>query len=144
MHGGEVTVSVGEGRVDGDGFVVASNGGSRISDFFKSVAQIRISIGESGLNTNGFAIMLQRLVKTPLLLQHRGQVAVGSREFGVYLEGLFVKTDGFRNFSALTLDVSLGERKIGQGGEERVERKAPSVIEGGGLRRSWGGIRLRS
>ena len=134
MHGGEVTVSVGEGRVDGDGFVVASNGRSRISDFFKSVAQIRISIGESGLNTNGFAIMLQRLVKTPLLLQHRSQVAVSSREFGVDLESLFVKTDGFRNFPTLTLDVSLEERWEGEGKER--------VIEGGWLRVDWQGIRL--
>ena len=70
MHGGEIAVRVGEGWINSDRLIITSNSGSRISDFLESVAQIGVSIGEGGLNTNGFAVMLQRLVKTPLLLQY--------------------------------------------------------------------------
>ena len=68
----QIAVSVGECWVDGDGFVIAPDCGSRVANFLEGVAEIRVGVGKRRLDANRLSIMLKRLVETPLLLQHRG------------------------------------------------------------------------
>ena len=137
MDRSQVAVRVGEGRVNGDGFVVASNGRSRVADFLEGVAEIRVGVGEGGLDADGFTVVLQRLVKATLLLQHRGQVAVSSGEFGVNLQGFLVKADCLGDFPALSLDVGLERKWVEIVVKANCFGDFPALFLDFGLEREW-------
>ena len=124
MHRCEIAVSIRECGINGDGFVVASDGRCRVADFLEGVAEIGIGVGESGLDSNRLAVMLQRLVKTTLLLQHGGQVAVGGGEFRVNLKSFLVKSNRFRDLAAFALDVGLRRQER----EERTKVQNQKII----------------